>query len=66
MPSYLGDSKVFTSPFAADVPMGYEYTAGLTETSPPDTVLLEDKFSAHAHQRVVVLVDGSGSVSKAP
>lgn len=65
LPTYLGTRTIFVSPFAPGEPMGYTYTPGLTDNSPPDTVLLEDKHSVQEHQRVVVHVDCSGEVTKA-
>lgn len=62
VPDYLPDAKIFASPFAPNEPMGYTYTAGLTDTSRPDLDLLEDKFSAAEGLRVVVRVDTSGEV----
>lgn len=66
IPTYTSNEKLFVSPFAPDEPMGYTYHAGLTDDSPPDTVLIEDKFSGKEHQRVVVHVDCSGEVTKVP
>ena len=62
VPDYLPDAKIFASPFAPDVPMGFSYTAGLSDTSPAGTVLLEDKFSLQKKMRIVVRVDTSGEV----
>jgi hypothetical protein len=66
VPDYVPDAKTFISPFAPEVPMGYDYTAGLTEQSPSDKVLLEDKFASRENQRVVVHVDMSGEVTHEP
>ena len=66
LPDYLPDAKIFVSPFAPEVPVGYTYTAGLTEKSPAATVLLEDKFAAREHLRVIVHVDCSGEIQPAP
>jgi len=66
VPQYVVDSKTLVSPFAPEVPIGYDYTAGLTEESPPDKVLIEDKFASREHQRVVVHVDMSGEVTHEP
>ena len=52
--------------FAPEVPIGYDYTTGLTEESPPDKVLIEDKFASREHQRVIVHVDMSGEVTPEP
>jgi hypothetical protein len=62
IPDYLLDRTIFVSPFAPTEPMGYSYVPGLTDTSPPETELIEDKFSAGSGQRVVVRVDGSAVV----
>ncbi|MEA3209116.1 MAG: hypothetical protein QOE70_2173 [Chthoniobacter sp.] len=62
VPDYLPDRSVFISPFAPNEPIGYAYTSGLTEASPPDTVLVEDKFAAQGRVRIVVRVDTSGQV----
>ena len=65
-PTYLSKGKVFVSPFAPDESVGYTYHPGLTDTAPPGTILLEDKFAPGvAGQRVVVHVDNSGEVTKA-
>ena len=66
IPDYLPEATILVSPFAPGEPAGYSYRAGLTEKSPPKTVLLEDKFAAREKQRVVVRVDGSGEVLPAP
>ena len=66
VPEYVTDSKIFISPFAPEFPMGYDYTAGLTEESPSDKVLIEDRFASGEHQRVVVRVDMSGEVTGQP
>ena len=66
VPDYIPTAELFVSPFAPEVPMGYDYTAGLTEQSPPDTILLEDKFAPREKERVVVKVDVSGAVIPAP
>ena len=66
IPDYLPEAAIFVSPFAPGEPAGYSYRAGLTEKSPPKTVLLEDKFAGREKQRVVVRVDGSGEVLPAP
>jgi hypothetical protein len=66
VPQYVSDSKTFISPFAPEVPIGYDYTTGLTEESAPDTVLIEDKFASREHQRVIVHVDMSGEVTHEP
>ena len=42
--------------------MGYQYTPGLTGDSPPETVLVEDKFAARKKHRIVVYLDCSGKV----
>ena len=64
-PTYLGSRTVLVSPFAPGEPEGYTYHAGLTENSPPNTVLLEDAFAPGvAGQKVVVHVDNSGEVTK--
>ncbi len=65
VPTYLADKKLFASPYLPAEPMGYLYHPGLTESSPADTVLLEDQFSVDKGQKVVVHVDGSGEVTKA-
>lgn len=62
VPDYIANATVFVSPFAPGEPMGYTYTAGLTDTSPPNLDLIEDKFSVIQGQRVVVHVDSSGEV----
>ena len=66
MPTYLTEAKVLVSPFAPDEPLGYTYHPGLTEKSPPATILLEDQYAPGvAGQKVVVHVDDSGEVTKA-
>ena len=43
----------------------YFYISGLMDTSPPATILLEDKFAPREHQRVVCHVDGSVEIAAA-
>jgi hypothetical protein len=62
VPDYLPDATVFVSPFEPGEEVGYEYVTGLSDSSPPATDLVEDKFSARGGSRVVVRVDGSGEV----
>lgn len=62
IPDYLPQASVFISPFAPDEEMGYRYTAGLTDKSPPATILLEDKFASAKKLQVVVYVDASGKI----
>jgi len=67
VPDYLANKDIFPSPFRPEVPLGYEYTPGLTATSPPNTVLIEDKFAPEvAHERVVAHVDASAEVIRVP
>lgn len=63
VPDYIPTTQVFISPFNSTMPMGYTYHAGLTENSPPETVLIEDTFAPGAGQNVVVHVDISGEVT---
>ena len=66
VPAYLPERKVFVSPFAPDEPMGYTYHPGLTEKSPSETVLVEDRYSIGvAGQRVTIHADTTGEVTKA-
>jgi hypothetical protein len=66
VPRYLHDTKIFVSPFAPNVPMGYDYKQGLGENSPRNAVLVEDKFSPQANERIVGYVDGSGAATSTP
>ena len=66
VPDYLPDAKIFISPFAPEVPMGFTYTAGLTDTSRAEAILVEDKFASREHHRVVAHVDGSAETKPAP
>jgi hypothetical protein len=66
LPKYLPDNHLFASPFAPHEPLGYTYHTGLTDASPAETVLLEDKFSPASDQRVVVHADVSGEITKLP
>jgi hypothetical protein len=62
-PAYLPDKSLFVSPFAPGEPHGYTYKPGLTISSPPGTVLLEDKFApSAAKKKVVAHVDGSAEL----
>jgi hypothetical protein len=63
IPDYLPSAKVFVSPLSPDEPMGYSYVAGLdTASTPPSTIIIEDKFARQKGKRVVVRMDGSGEV----
>ncbi|MCE9608796.1 MAG: hypothetical protein K8R23_01075 [Chthoniobacter sp.] len=66
VPDYLPDATILASPFAPGVAAGYTYHAGLTDTSPAKTVLIEDKFAGAEKTRVIVRVDGSGEILPAP
>lgn len=64
-PKYVQDPALFVSPFAADEPIGYLYTPGLTVHSPAYTVLLEDKFARDEEgERVVVYARGAATIKK--
>lgn len=63
VPDYIPTTQVFISPFNPTMPMGYTYHAGLTENSPPETVLIEDTFAPGEGKKVVVHVDISGEVT---
>jgi hypothetical protein len=67
VPDYLSTSKVFVSPLFPLVPMGYKYTAGLRDTSPPILILIEDKFAPKLENvRIVVYTNDRGEVLKLP
>ncbi len=59
VPNYLHDAKVFVSPFAPDVAVGYTYHPHLTEGSPAATVVLEDDHSGKEHFQILLHRDGS-------
>ncbi|MEO7932655.1 MAG: DUF4190 domain-containing protein [Chthoniobacterales bacterium] len=64
VPEYLPNHSVLTSAFATDKSeVSYEYTPGLTESSPGDTVLLRDKYT-RSHKEIIVRVDMSGAVRR--
>ncbi len=65
-PDYLTNPAILISPFAPEVPVGYTYTAGLTEKSDASAILIEDKFSGKEQQRIVGYVDGSVKILAAP
>jgi hypothetical protein len=67
VPDFLPEASTLKSPFNASEAVGYNYTPGLTTSSPADATLLSDRFSAQSvHQRVVVHVDGSVESTKVP
>jgi hypothetical protein len=67
VPDYIPNMAIFASPFQTGVPVGYDYTPGLTDTSSPSLVLIEDKFAPQVgHVRVVCHVDTSAEVIKIP
>lgn len=66
-PKYLKDRGVLVSPYQRHDPVGYIYTVGVTTDSPPDTILLEDKFKPrNGHDRVIVEVDSSARILPVP
>ena len=66
-PTYLKDRHFLISPYAPSEPIGYEYTPGLTETSPPNTIFIEDKFvPISKHKRIVACVDISSRALPCP
>ncbi len=64
VPTYLQNRALFVSPLAPSDPMGYKYHAGLTDDMAPNTILLEDKYTAPGGGRVTVYLDCSGEVRK--
>jgi type II secretory pathway pseudopilin PulG len=67
VPDFLPEQATLKSPFNATEAIGYEYTPGLTTSSPADATLLSDRFSEESiHERVVVHVDGSVQSTKVP
>ncbi len=62
VPTYISDRSILASPLNPSDPEGYIYTTGLTDSSPSDTVLLEDKYGSLKHVRIVVFVDDSARV----
>lgn len=67
VPTYLPNAAALRSPFNAADPVGYNYTSGLTSSSPADATLLSDRFSEQSnHERVIVHVDGSVQTTKIP
>lgn len=67
IPAYLLDRAQLVSPLDPRDVVGYAYAPGLTESSPPKTIVIEDKFSpAAVHIRIVGYVDGSGDILKVP
>ena len=66
IPDYLPDASLLPSPFNPSEPMGYDYTPGLTDTAPPDTILLKDRFAVQKKFMVNIYVDTSGKVTPLP
>ncbi len=68
-PTYLDDRSILVSPFMPNEPIGYTYGPGygpgLTDTSDPNAVLIEDKFAPLKGVRIVAHVDGSSQVLRA-
>ena len=63
IPQYLHDPAVLISPFQKDKnATGYEYTPGLTEKAPPETIIVRDAFLSGRKKRAVARVDGSGEI----
>ncbi len=58
-PDYLPSGASLTSPLMPSNPIGYTYHPGLTDTSPADAILLEDKFDS----RIVIRRDDSSKIS---
>ena len=66
-PDYLQDRQILISPLSPGTPIGYTYTPGLTETSPTNSLLIEDKFAPTLKQKkIVVYVNGEGCVLDFP
>ena len=59
VPQYIPDASVLKSPLAPDQEEGYRYTPGLTNTSPAETVLVEDLHVPPGHPRIGSRVDAS-------
>ena len=65
-PTYLSTRAVLVSPLMPSEPVGYAYTPGLKDSDAPDTVLIEDKFASVKNVRIVVHVDGTANITRAP
>ena len=65
IPEYLDDRKLFTSTLSPGEPMAYTYYGGSSK-DPADKVLLMSKFKDRRNRRIIIYVNGSGSVAVPP
>jgi hypothetical protein len=66
-PTYLTDRKALISPLMPLMQVGYDYTPGFQDTSPPNLIVLEDKFAPKLkHIRIVVYTDDHVEILKLP
>ncbi len=65
VPAYLPDRTLFASPLSPGEAMAYYYFGG-TDQAPPDTVLLMSKYKNRRGRRIVMHVNGGGSVGVPP
>jgi len=63
VPKYLPSRESLASPLEPGKSNGYTYHPGLKDTSPPDAILIEDKFAPKAmHDNIVIYADDSGRI----
>jgi len=65
-PNYVSDRTSFVSPLSPRVVPGYIYYPGANNSSPADTVVLEDKFAPEQQHRIVVYADDSARIIPTP
>jgi len=58
VPKYLPGGASLASPLMPNEPTGYIYFPGLTDASPPDAVLIQDKFD----RQIVIHRDDSAKI----
>jgi hypothetical protein len=61
VPDYLPDRASLASPLKPSEPLGYIYFPGLNGTSPPDAIVLKDKFD----DRIVIHRDDGARINLA-
>jgi hypothetical protein len=63
-PEYVRGRDALVSLFAPDLPDGYEYTPGLTDSSPTGTELFKERRVPKGRQQITVSVDGFAQIER--
>lgn len=64
VPDYCSGAEAFICPFTPKEPIGYIYYPGQHDTDSTENVLLVSKGVSRSGKRIVIRVDGSGTITR--